>query len=212
MPEEVPRTFRVLGISASPRHEATEFIVQYALSWLEANAPVPVETHYFSVSGKKIQFCTHCDYCMREKKGCVFKDNLLNLYPLMESADGWILGTPVYQSNLSGQLKTILDRTRALLARNPRVFENKLGVGIAVAGDRAGGQEVALQGIHAFFISNFFIPVGGGAFGANLGASIWAHDGGAKGAEQDKEGQRVLRKVLKRFLALYGGLGGLGGI
>lgn len=191
----------ILGISGSPRHAATEFCVQYALEWLQAHAGQrPVETHYFSVAGKDVRFCTHCDFCLREKRGCTFHDDVAALYPLMERADAWVVGTPVYQSNYSAQLKAVLDRCRALVARAPRIFEGKVGAAIAVGGDRNGGQELAIQALHAFFVSNFFTVVGGGAFGANLGASVWARDEGAAGAEADAEGLRAIRKVARHVL------------
>jgi multimeric flavodoxin WrbA len=71
-------------------------------------------------------------------------------------------------------------------------------MGIAVGGDRIGGQELALQQIHTFFILNGAIPVSGGSFGANLGATFWSKDT-LKDAKQDEEGFRSLRKTVKRF-------------
>ena len=44
------------------------------------------------------------------------------------------------------------------------------------------------------------IPVGGGAFGANLGGTVWSRDKGAEGAEADKEGMKSLRKTVKRLM------------
>jgi multimeric flavodoxin WrbA len=72
---------------------------------------------------------------------------------------------------------------------------------IAVGGDRMGGQELALQQIHAFFILNGMIPVSGGFFGANLGATFWSRDT-LEGAKADEEGFRSLRKTAKRFAAM----------
>ena len=87
--------------------------------------------------------------------GCFHDDDLKDLYPLMEQANGWIIGTPVYQGSINAQTKAILDRCRASVAKYPKIFRNKVGASIAVGGDRAGGQELAIQAIHAFFISNF---------------------------------------------------------
>jgi hypothetical protein len=42
------------------------------------------------------------------------------------------------------------------------------------------------------------IPVGGGFFGANLGATIWSKDT-LEGAKTDEEGARSLKKTTKRF-------------
>jgi multimeric flavodoxin WrbA len=175
------RRYRVLGISGSPRKAATDYVVNEALNYLKDK--YSMETKYFSMAGKKIEFCIHCDHCIQTKEGCVFKDDMVEVYELMEWAEAFILGSPVYQGSISGQLKTLLDRTRALVARNPTVFEGKIGTGIAVGGDRAGGQEPTLRTIHDFYIINRIFSTGGGAFGANLGATIWSKDKRAAGAE-----------------------------
>jgi len=188
---------RVLGISGSPRKAATEYVVKEALNYLKGK--YSVETKYFSVAGKKLEFCIHCDHCIRTKKGCIFQDDMIEVYELMEWADAYILGSPVYQGTISGQLKTLLDRTRAMVARNPAVLEGRIGTGIAVGGDRIGGQEPTLRTIHDFFIINYVFSIGGGAFGANLGATIWSKDKRAKGAEADKRGLKTLYKTMDRL-------------
>lgn len=190
----------VLGISGSPRLAATDFIVRYALDYLKELGPV--DTLYFSAAKKVINFCIHDDHCIKTKEGCIFTDDLGVLFSMLERADGVIIGTPVYQGTLAAQTKAILDRCRALVARDPKIFSRKVGAAIAVGGDRNGGQELAMQAIHAFFLTNSLIPVGGGAFGANLGAAIWSQDKGAEGARADVEGQRAVRKLLKRFYTL----------
>lgn len=187
----------LLGISGSPRNQGTEFAVQYALKY--AAEKYQFETEFWTVRNKVIKFCIHCDYCIREKKGCVHQDDLQELYPKLENAKFLIFGTPVFQGNLSGQLKTLIDRCRALLAKNPYVFKNKIGIAIAVGGDRSGGQEIAIRSILDFFQQNHIISVSGGAFGANLGASLWTRDKGKEGTEQDEEGLKAIRKVIKRL-------------
>jgi multimeric flavodoxin WrbA len=190
---------KVFGISGSPKKGGTDFAVNYALSKLREKG---CETRYFSAMGKDIEFCIHCDYCMRKKDGCVHKDSLQEFYENLLWADGVIFGTPCYQGNLSGQTKTMMDRCRAILARDPRILKGKVGMGLAVGGDRNGGQEIAIAAIHYFYIINEMIPSGGGAFGANLGGSLWSHDKGAEGVSADEEGLRTLRKTTNRFYDL----------
>ncbi|ENN96795.1 NADPH-dependent FMN reductase [Methanocaldococcus villosus KIN24-T80] len=190
---------KVLGISGSPRLEGTHFAVNYALNYLKEKG---AEVKYLTVHKKKINFCIHCDFCIKKREGCVFKDDMLEFYEAMEWADGIIIGTPVYQGTVSAQIKAVMDRTRAILAKNPNIFKNKVGMAIAVGGDRSGGQEIALRTIHDFFIINGIIPVSGGSFGANLGASLWSRDKGKEGVKEDEEGLRSLRKTLKRFLEM----------
>ncbi len=187
----------ILGICGSPRKQATEFAVQYALKF--AAEKYHFDTDFWTVRAKEIKFCIHCDYCIREKKGCVHKDDMQELYPKLESAKFLLLGTPVFQGTLSGQLKTIMDRCRAIIAKDSEVFKNKYGMALAVGGDRSGGQEIAIRSILDFFQQNHIISLSGGAFGANIGASLWTHDKGKEGVEQDEEGLRSIRKVIKRL-------------
>jgi len=188
----------LLGISGSPRLKSTHYAVNEALEY--ARERHGVETDYFSVHTKTVGFCTHCDYCIRKKQGCIQDDAMSELYDKMLRADAWILGSPVYQGQVSGQLKTVLDRCRAVVARDRHAFRNKVGTGVCVGGDRSGGQEPSLQSLIDFYIINEMIPVGGGAFGANLGAALWSRDKGAEGVKADEDGVAALHRVVDRLI------------
>jgi multimeric flavodoxin WrbA len=155
------------------------------------------ETEFFTVRGKNIGPCRHCDYCMR-KKECILKDDMYQVYPLIQEAQGLIMATPIYNGGLSANLKAVMDRCRALGAVDFNFLQYKVGMGIAVGGDRAGGQELAMQQILTYYILNGAIPVSGGAFGANLGANFWSQDT-LDGVKNDDEGFKSLRKTIKRF-------------
>jgi multimeric flavodoxin WrbA len=199
MQELKAKPIKILGISGSPRSMATDFLVQEALRI--AREKYGAETDYFSAKGKKLNFCVHCDFCIRTKEGCVHKDDIsAELYAKMVWADAWIIGTPVYQGTVSAQTKTIMDRCRAVVAAKPKIFANKVGMGIANGGDRMGGQEPSIQTILNFYVINEMIPVGGGPFGANLGGTFWSRDKGVEGVAEDSEGMRSLDKTLKRLL------------
>lgn len=184
----------ILGICGSPRKQSTDYVLNEALKMLEERG---LETEFFGVRGKNISPCRHCDYCIREGE-CVLKDDMYDLYPLITSAEGIIMATPVYNGGLSAQLKAIMDRCRALGAVDYDFLRYKVGMAIAVGGDRIGGQELAIQQIFTFYILTGAIPVGGGAFGANLGANFWSQDS-LEGVKADEQGFRSLRKTVKRF-------------
>ncbi len=194
----VESTNLLLGICGSPRKQGTEHAVQYALNY--AAEKFGFNTEFWSVRNKKINFCLHCDYCIREKNGCVNKDDMEDLYIKLEEAKFLLIGTPIFQGNLSGQLKTVMDRCRAMVAKNPNVFKDKIGAALAVGGDRSGGQEIAIRSILDFYQQNHVISVSGGAFGANLGASLWSSDKGKEGVQNDEEGLRSIRKIIKRLV------------
>jgi multimeric flavodoxin WrbA len=186
----------ILGISGSPRKQATDYVLREALNMLEERN---FETEFYSLRGKDISPCRNCDYCIREGE-CIMKDDMYDIYPLMSDAKGLIMATPVYNGGLSAQLKAVMDRCRALGAVDFDFMRYKVGMAIAVGGDRIGGQELAIQQIMTFYILTGAIPVSGGAFGANLGANFWSKDT-LDGVKEDEEGFRSLRKTVKRFAA-----------
>ena len=184
----------IVGICGSPRKGATEHVLREALSMLETAG---FNSVFFTVRGKNLGFCTHCDHCL-EHKECILKDDMYTVYGLLREAEGIIIATPVYNGGVSAQTKAVMDRCRALLAADPDVLKQKIGMAIAVGGDRIGGQELAIQQIHTFYVLNGVIPVSGGPFGANLGATFWSKDT-LEGVKEDKEGFRSLKKTVKRF-------------
>jgi multimeric flavodoxin WrbA len=186
----------IAGICGSPRKQATEHVLKDALMMLSEQG---FETRFFTVRGKHIEFCTHCDYCL-EHKECVFKDDMQEVYSLLEESKGIIFATPVYNGGISAQTKAIMDRCRAVAASDRNFFKHKVGMGIALGGDRVGGQEAALSQILTFYVLNGIVPISGGFFGANLGATFWTKDT-LEGAKQDEEGFRSLRKTIKKFSA-----------
>ncbi|WGM88614.1 MAG: flavodoxin family protein [Candidatus Bathyarchaeota archaeon] len=184
----------IIGICGSPRKAATEHVLTEALNMLESKG---FKTELFTVRNKNIGFCIHCDYCLKQKE-CIKKDDMTTVYSLLKKANGIIFATPVYNGAVSAQIKAVMDRTRALLASDKNSLKNKIGMAIAVGGDRSGGQEPAMQQIHTFYILNGIVPISGGFFGANLGASLWSKDT-LNGVKEDSEGFRGLKKTVKKF-------------
>ena len=67
----------ILGISGSPRKQATEYVLKEALNMLDEKG---FETEFFTVRGKNINGCRHCDYCMKNKE-CIVKDDMQDSIP-----------------------------------------------------------------------------------------------------------------------------------
>jgi len=122
----------ILGLCGSPRAKTTEYVLRKALEMLVEQG---VETEFYTVRGKNLGFCIHCDHCIKGK-GCILQDDMQGLYPLMEEAEGFIIATPVYNGGVSAQTKTVMDRTRALLTADPKAFRGKAGAAIAIWGSQ----------------------------------------------------------------------------
>jgi multimeric flavodoxin WrbA len=185
----------ILGFCGSPRSGATEYVIKETLKMIELKG---YKTEFYTIKDKEIRYCIHCDYCL-QKKGCIFDDDMDLLYKLLKDAEGIIIGTPVYNGGITAQTKAVLDRTRAIVAADPKVFEGKKGIAVAIGGDRIGGQELAIQQILTFYLLNGIIPLSGGFFGANVGATFWSKDT-LEGVKADEEGFKSLKKTVKRFL------------
>ncbi|MEW6622189.1 MAG: flavodoxin family protein [Bacillota bacterium] len=180
---------KILGISGSPRKGATDFAVKKAL---EAAAEIPgVTTQYWSVKGKKIGYCMHCDKCIREKTMCYIEDDFKELEQLFLDADAYIIGSPVYDMNITAQLTACFNRLRPIYLVHPGVLKNKVGGAISLGGTRHGGQETTLQAIINFYLMHGIL-VCGGLGGCYSGGTVWTKDGKAQGAADDEVGMNTV--------------------
>ncbi|WP_407454062.1 flavodoxin family protein [Methanobrevibacter sp.] len=185
---------KVFGICASPRNNTTEYVLSKALESLDDKG---FETEIFTCMGKDIKPCMHCDYCL-EHKECIIQDDMQGVYKSLLDADGIILATPVQSGGISSNLSAIMDRTRALEAIDYNILRGKIGMSIAVGGDRTGGQDFAHLKNITYFMIHGIIPVSGGPFGSNLGASFWSNDS-LDDIKNDDYGMESLNRTLIEF-------------
>ncbi|MHB8927657.1 MAG: flavodoxin family protein [Bacillota bacterium] len=191
---------KVLGISGSPRRGATDYSVRQAL---EAAVTVPgVETRFISLAGKTIKPCVNCDYCVRNKKLCRIKDDMAELYESIVWADAYIIGSPVYNMTISGQLQTFFNRWRPLHHVHRGLLDSRVGGAIAVGGSRNGGQELTASALVHMFLARGMVVVGGGGFDCYSGAYVVSHDRLARGAEEDEIGMDSVRRLGRRVAQL----------
>lgn len=85
------------------------------------------------------------------------------------SADAVVVGSPVYWSNMSGEVKTFFDNWQFKFGVFPEFkMKNKIGAAFATGGQVSSGKEVTMLTILAAMLGNQMIVVsGGGAFGAS---------------------------------------------
>ncbi len=85
------------------------------------------------------------------------------------SADAVVVGSPVYWSNMSGDVKKFFDDWQLKFGVFPEFkMRNKVGAAFATGGQVSSGKEVTMLTILAAMLGNQMIVVsGGGAFGAS---------------------------------------------
>jgi multimeric flavodoxin WrbA len=143
---------KILAISCSPRSKGnTATILEEALRGAREQGAA---TELYSVSGKTIQPCDGCRACATTAK-CHIKDDMQGLYDAMVAADGIIFGTPIYYWGMTGQAKTVMDRTIAL-NQPGRNLTNKVAGLVVVAGSL--GLVDALKDYSYYFVQRRMLP------------------------------------------------------
>ena len=102
---------KIVIISSSIRNKSnSELLARQALQGaLEAGNNAELIT----LKDKDIRFCKGCLACQKTMK-CVIKDDVSEILEKVKSADTVVFATPIYYYELSGQLKTLLDRLNPL--------------------------------------------------------------------------------------------------
>jgi multimeric flavodoxin WrbA len=102
-----PKPKHVVGFIGSPRKGGnTDILVDEILAGAK-DAGATVEKVF--LDDLTIRPCKACYTCRKDGE-CVVKDDMIDLYAVMQSADVWVIGTPVYWWGPSAQLKAFVDR------------------------------------------------------------------------------------------------------
>lgn len=71
------------------------------------------EVEVISLKGKEIRFCIGCLACQKTQR-CIQKDDALAIADKVLKAETLVFVTPIYYYEMSGQMKTLLDRLNPL--------------------------------------------------------------------------------------------------
>ena len=147
----------VVAFNGSPRPEGnTRFLIRQMLQELEAEG---ITTEIVQVGGNHIRGCTACMKCFEKRnKKCVFDDDIVNnCIAKMEEADGIILGSPVYFTDITADMKALIDRAGYVSMANGGLFQRKIG-SAAIAVRRAGAIHTMDSLLHFLLISGMIVP------------------------------------------------------
>ncbi len=104
---------KVVGIYGSPRKGGnTDILLDKVLEGAgSAGADVtPIYARKLKMVG-----CIECGGCDKTGK-CVVKDDMQDVYPLLESADVIFLASPIFFYGMTAQAKAVIDRGQAMWA------------------------------------------------------------------------------------------------
>jgi multimeric flavodoxin WrbA len=182
---------KVTAFNGSPREDGnTRQLLGIVLSELEAAG---ITTELVQLGGKPIRGCIACYKCAENQdRQCSVKHDILNeCIDKMLRSQGIVIGTPTYFSNVSTEIKALIDRAGLVAKVNGDMLKRK--VGAAVVAVRRAGSIQAFNAINQFFTINQMIIPGSNYWNLGIG-----HDKGD--VAWDDEG-KVTLKVLGENMA-----------
>jgi len=75
------------------------------------NSGGAIENDYIFLHEKNIKPCNGCDVCKKDDSSkCIIKDDMQEIYPIIEKSDIIIFATPIYWWSVTAQMKLLIDR------------------------------------------------------------------------------------------------------
>lgn len=136
---------RVLVITASLRVKSNSDILADQVLFGALDAGHRAEK--ISLKGKTVRFCTGCLSCQKTQR-CVLDDDAVMIAEKVKAADILVFVTPIYYYEMSGQMKTLLDRLNPLYAAD-YAFRGVYMLSVA-AEDEAFVPERAVSGLRGW--------------------------------------------------------------
>jgi multimeric flavodoxin WrbA len=175
---------KVTAFNGSPREAGnTSQLIDIVLDELSGRG---VETEKYQLGKRSLRGCRACYRCVERQDGrCAVDDDCVNeCIGLMRDSDGIIIGSPTYFSNVTAEVKALIDRAGLVAKANGDMLRRKPGAAV-VAVRRAGAVHVFNSINHFFLINQMVVP---GSIYWNL--AIGRNPGEV---ESDEEGVRTMR-------------------
>jgi multimeric flavodoxin WrbA len=182
---------KVVAFNGSPRKQGnTSILIDKVFDELKREG---IKTEQINLTGSPLKGCTACMACLKNQdKRCIIDNDIINqCIEKMLEADAIILGSPTYFSDVTAEMKALIDRSGMVVRVNGDLLKRKIGAAV-VAVRRGGSGHVFNSLNHFFFISQMIVPGSiywNFAFGRLVGE-----------VEDDEEGMETM-KVLGQNMA-----------
>ena len=188
----------VVAINGSPRKDGnTAILIRKVFAELEREG---IDTELIQLGGQTVPGCKACYACFKNRDGkCVqMEDPVNHIIARMAKADGIIIGSPVYVSDVTAEVKALIDRATLVSLASDFLFARKVGAGVAAV--RRAGAIHTLETINQFFLINQMIIPGSTYWALGIGRNIGE-------VERDEEGMRTMTRLGQNMAWLLGKLG-----
>ena len=139
-------TKMVLVLKSSPRVNGNSNTLAERLEAGAKEAGATVKS--LMLHDMDIRPCDACEDC-KETGVCVIKDDMQQIYPLLEKACALIIASPIYWFTFSAQAKLCIDRWYALIHDGEIFRDKKIGI-ILTYGDNDLYESGGINAIHTY--------------------------------------------------------------
>lgn len=146
-----------------------------------------IETELVQVGSHDIRGCIGCGKC-REKGKCVFDDLVNEVAEKFATADGLVVGSPVYYGSPNGTILAFMDR----LFYSSGKIDKHMKVGAAVVSARRGGNTASFDALNKYFTISA-MPVASGTYWNQV------HGFRAEDVKKDLEGLQTMRNLARNM-------------
>jgi len=146
---------KILAINGSPRvNRNTASLMKLVIDEAKTYSS-EVDVMWCNLNDMTYAGCQSCLTCKTsDVKGCVRKDALSFVLDVMLASQAWIIGTPIYMGQASGQLKLLLDRMYGFTGPNKekRIPPGKKAIVAITQGASEGSHDEVPTQMKNFFI------------------------------------------------------------
>jgi multimeric flavodoxin WrbA len=104
---------KVVSVIGSPRENGNSATI--ANRFCQTAEKLGAEVKTYVLNKLQYQGCQGCMLCKTKLDRCALKDDLTEVLEAIRETDGLVVSSPVYYWDVSGQLKTFIDRTFSYL-------------------------------------------------------------------------------------------------
>ena len=158
---------RVIAFNGSGRKDGnTALLLNTVLNELSKQG---IETELIQLAGRAPQGCLACYKCLENKdqKCAVTADNLNEYLAKMINADGIVLGSPVYFTDVTAGIKALIERCGMVSVANGGLLKRK--VGAAVVAVRRAGAVRTFDTLNHLFLHGQMIVAGSSYWNVGIG-------------------------------------------
>ena len=148
---------RVVALNGSSRKDGnTAILLNVVLDELKKEN---IETELIQMAGETLSGCIACNRCRENKdQKCAVTNDWVNEYiAKMNQAQGILLGSPTYISDMTTNMKALIERSAIVSRSNGNMFKRKVGAAV-IAVRRAGSTHVFTSMNYFFLITQMIIP------------------------------------------------------